>query len=675
MRLTLTHKYVGSLFGALITCCVVVLAVSIYFMKKPVEEELNLNIQKLQNVIQSANDATARRYAQSALLLSHQTDLARAIRARDHDEVMRLAAVAMKESGSDFMTVTDDKGIVVGRGHSKKWEDSVINQGTVVQALKGSPAAAIVSGTVVPFTIRASQPIMLDGKLVGTLSIGTSLVAPPYLEWLKRLSGMDVTIFKGNTRVMTTLMKDGKRAIGTQLNSPEIENAVLNEGKTWFTRNVINGIDYKSAYWPMRTADGKIAGMWFVGMPLTDLQALESGAIRNTILVAAVLLAIQLLISVVIGLKVSAPIRKITAYVLGIARGDKAARLDVHSRDDMGELADALRVMVQRQDELAAENAEKAEAARKQAEEAERLGQQARIAHQEAVEAKQKGMAAAAEQIESVVVKLDEAINSITTQVETSDNALHKAAARLSETATAMEEMNSTVLEVAKNVGLAAGISASARDKASDGAAVVTQSVAGIQEVHNQSMALKDDMARLDEHARSIDKIMGVISDIADQTNLLALNAAIEAARAGDAGRGFAVVADEVRKLAEKTMESTTEVGSAIQAIQQSAAKSTQQVERAVENIAQANDYSAKSGEALQEILQMVEQTADEVRAIATASEEQSAASEEITKSITEVNEITFSTSEAMQTAARGVESLRRRSQDLVTLIEEMKRG
>ena len=61
-------------------------------------------------------------------------------------------------------------------------------------------------------------------------------------------------------------------------------------------------------------------------------------------------------------------------------------------------------------------------------------------------------------------------------------------------------------------------------------------------------------MTQLDDHAKAINQIMGVISDIADQTNLLALNAAIEAARAGDAGRGFAVVADEVRKLAEKTM-------------------------------------------------------------------------------------------------------------------------
>lgn len=675
MSLTLTHKFVGSLFIAIIICCTVVLAVSIYFMKKPIEEELNINIQKLQHVIDSANELTSNKFAQNALLVSHQEDLARAILDRNHEQVMRLSEKAMKESGSDFMTVTDDKGIVIGRGHSKKWQDSVLNQETVVSALKGTPAAAIVSGTVVPFTIRASQPIMYDGKLAGTISIGTSLVTPPYLDWLKNLSGMDVTIFKGNTRVMTTLMKDGDRAIGTKLDSPEIEAAVLREGKTFFTQNDINGVKYKSAYWPMRTADGKIAGMWFVGMPLTDLKSLESQAIYNTIIVAVALLLVQLAISVVIGLKVSAPVRRITAYVLSVAQGKQGTKLNVNSHDDMGQLADALRAMVKKQDDLAHENADKAHAARMQAQEAASMEHKARLAEQEAIEAKKKGMANAAEQIESVVSKLDEAIATIAVQVETSDRSLHAAALRLTETATAMEEMNSTVLEVAKNVGLAASISASARDKAIVGAEVVTQSVAGIHKLHDQSLALKKDMAMLDEHARSIDKIMSVISDIADQTNLLALNAAIEAARAGDAGRGFAVVADEVRKLAEKTMESTLEVGNAIKSIQQSATKSTHQVEQAVENISLANEFAAKSGEVLKEILQMVEQTADEVRAIAATSEEQSAASEEITRSITSVNEITLSTSTAMQSASQGVDSLRRRSHELVSLIEEMKKS
>lgn len=675
MRMTLTHKYVCTLFGALITCCAVVLAVSIYFMNKPFKEEMDINIRKLQNVIQSANTRTFNHFAQSASMLSHDEQLARAITDRNHEEVMQLSKKAMRASGSDFMTVTDDKGIVVGRGHSEKWQDSVLKQETVVKALKGEPSAAIVVGTVMPFTIRASQPIMRDGKLVGTLSIGTSLVTPPYVDELKKMSGMEVTIFKGDTRIMTTLTKDGKRVTGTKLASPDIENAVLRNGQNYYTENNINGIDYKSAYWPMRTADGNISGMWFVGMPLTKLQQEQRSAITNTVLVAAGLLLLQLGMAVVIGRKVSAPMRKITSYVLNIAHGKKDARLEVHGRDDMGELADALRDMVAKQNELVNENAEKAMMARKQAEEASALERKARVAEQEAIEARQKGMTAAAEEIESVVVKLNEAINTIARQVENSDVAMNDAANRLAGTAAAMEEMNSTVLEVAKNVGTAAEISAAARNKASEGASIVTQTLAGIQEVHDQSIALKNDMSKLDEHARSIDKIMGVISDIADQTNLLALNAAIEAARAGDAGRGFAVVADEVRKLAEKTMTSTIEVGNAIQAIQQSSYLSAQQVEKAVNNIARANQFSNKSGESLNEILHMVEQTADEVHSIAAASEEQSAASEEITKSISEINEITSSTSAAMRAVAKEVESLRLGSRDLISLIEEMKKS
>lgn len=85
-------------------------------------------------------------------------------------------------------------------------------------------------------------------------------------------------------------------------------------------------------------------------------------------------------------------------------------------------------------------------------------------------------------------------------------------------------------------------------------------------------------------------------------------------ARAGDAGRGFEVVADEVRKLAEKTMASTTGVGNTVQAIQQSATQNIAQVEEAVRNIAEATDLATRSGDALQSIVTMVDNTAGQVR-------------------------------------------------------------
>ena len=204
-------------------------------------------------------------------------------------------------------------------------------------------------------------------------------------------------------------------------------------------------------------------------------------------------------------------------------------------------------------------------------------------------------------------------------------------------TATAMEEMNSTMLDVAKNADQASKASASTRTKAEAGEAIVHKAISGIELVRQQALKLKTDMSQLDKSAKAITQIMGVISDIADQTNLLALNAAIEAARAGEAGRGFAVVADEVRKLAEKTMASTAEVDKAIVDIQTSTGQSITQVDSAAKAIDDATVLINQSGEALQEIVRMADVTADQMGAIATAVDEQSSTSEEINHSVSEI--------------------------------------
>ena len=317
-----------------------------------------------------------------------------------------------------------------------------------------------------------------------------------------------------------------------------------------------------------------------------------------------------------------------------------------------------------RESERAAEESRKAQVAMKKAEAA---GAEA--------QSKAESMLIAADKLEEVAHIVSSASAELSAQIEQSERGASEQAARVTETATAMEEMNSTVIEVAKNAGAASDVSARTREKADDGAGVVEQAVERIRQVQQESLALKEDMAVLDEHAKSISQIMGVISDIADQTNLLALNAAIEAARAGEAGRGFAVVADEVRKLAEKTMASTTDVGNAINAIQQSTEKSVAQVDRAVRVIEEATDYAGKSGEALKEIVSMADSTADQVRAIATASEQQSASSEEINQSINQVNTIAGETARAMEEAAKAVSDLAGQAQVLTSLIEDMKRG
>ncbi|WP_240824254.1 methyl-accepting chemotaxis protein [Desulfovibrio sp. UIB00] len=371
------------------------------------------------------------------------------------------------------------------------------------------------------------------------------------------------------------------------------------------------------------------------------------------------------------------PLRQITGEAEKVAQGQEAAlpTLKASCPLEIRRLNSSLTMMIENlhgRIEEAADKTRQAAEALDHAKVAQAAAEEAKL---RAESARREGMLAAAHQLESIAEALSSASSDLSHQIKRSDEGAEESSKMLSGAATAMNEMNATVQDVARNAGLASGASLETRDKALSGAKIVQNAVESITEVQTHSLSLKEDMNRLNEHAQAINQIMGVISDIADQTNLLALNAAIEAARAGDAGRGFAVVADEVRKLAEKTMVSTSDVAKAIQAIQDSTAKSMQGVENAVGSIGVATNLAGQSGEALQGIVEVVTATADQVNAIAAASEEQSAASEEINRSIVEVNEVSQLTAEAMKQASTAVADLTEQAKKLAALIQEMKQG
>ena len=291
---------------------------------------------------------------------------------------------------------------------------------------------------------------------------------------------------------------------------------------------------------------------------------------------------------------------------------------------------------------------------------------------QQKIEDQNKVIAQAAVAATQIADQVASAAEELAAQIEESSRGTEIQRSRTGEAATAMEEMNASVLEVARNAGAAADLADRAKAKAQEGSGVVEEVVKTITRVNDQATALKGDMTEMGRQAEGIGAIMNVISDIADQTNLLALNAAIEAARAGDAGRGFAVVADEVRKLAEKTMSATSEVGSSVRAVQDRARKNIAATEETTKTIAASTQLASRSGTALQEIVGMVEVTADQVRSIATASEEQSAASEEINRSTEEINRIASETAEAMNQSASAVSDLSRLAQELKRIISDM---
>jgi len=281
-------------------------------------------------------------------------------------------------------------------------------------------------------------------------------------------------------------------------------------------------------------------------------------------------------------------------------------------------------------------------------------------------------IASAAEMAGKVSDRLAAAATELAAQIEESSRGTEQQKSRITETAAAVEQMNVSILEVARNSGNAATNADDTKTKAEHGAEVVSDSIHTIEAMRQRVLEMTGNLGELGKQAEGIGNVIGIISDIADQTNLLALNAAIEAARAGDAGRGFAVVADEVRKLAEKTMAATKEVDEAITAIQHGAQRSIGSVELAERDVEDSVRMAEKAGASLREIVSVAVGTSDMVRGIAAAAEEQSAASEQISRSTEEINVVAGETADAMNQSAQAVSDLSRMAEDLKRIIGDM---
>ena len=289
------------------------------------------------------------------------------------------------------------------------------------------------------------------------------------------------------------------------------------------------------------------------------------------------------------------------------------------------------------------------------------------------IEANRQNLLTVANDVTQVALKLEQASHVISGQMEDLTRGMDSAADRTTQMATAMEEMNSTVLEVARNAGETSEASGKANSVAREGGQMVQSTLAEIQHVADTAESLSQALGQLSLSAKDIGQVMSVINDIADQTNLLALNAAIEAARAGDAGRGFAVVADEVRKLAEKTMTATKEVETAIQHIQRSTADAVREMNTAKERVDKTTELAGGAGNVLKEIVEASDHIADMVRSIATAAEEQSATSEEINSNVSEINSLSGKMSEDIQGANTRIREVAEMSKDLAKLVEKFR--
>ncbi len=370
-----------------------------------------------------------------------------------------------------------------------------------------------------------------------------------------------------------------------------------------------------------------------------------------------------------------APMKQIVASLQRIKKGDYKERIRHKRSDEIGQILTALNSMSTTLEENIQEIMAKSDETARKTQEAQEATAVAKSAAQKAETAKSEGMRQAGAQLEGMVQEMEKVSIDITRQTDEIHGGVDVQKNRIQSTVTAMEDMNSTVLDVARNAGDAASNAQQAMEMANEGAKTVDMSVTAINAIQNEAASLRSNMGQLEAKALEIGNIMSVITDIADQTNLLALNAAIEAARAGEAGRGFAVVADEVRKLAEKTMSATKEVGDSINAIQTVTQQNASAMDQTVTDLEEATKLANSSGEVLQKIVQGAQISADQIRSIATAAEEQSAASEEITQALEEINHIAINNDTNVSETKERISNLNSQLDSLIELISQLKKA
>jgi len=653
---------------------VVLTGIGSWLLSSSADSAAERQLKNSQVSVQQRLESFAKVQAAIADTLEQGEVLSKAVAEKDLGAIQAFSKTAAETSLLDMVTVCDNEGIVLARGHSDSFGDKIGTDFLAVQIPKMtkkrvSGIALINAANLVYIT---GTPLFHGGNFVGIAVLATTLSSNDFVEKVKASLGVEFTIFYGDKRLSTTIIVDGKSLVDTRLSNQTIIETVLGKEEEYVDRNVIANKNFDTVYWPWRDINGKPAGMFFVGSQRDDISTMLQNSILMLSGAAVVITVIMLLIGTFVSRAIATPVKKTTEYAQAIADGDFDKTFQMTSSDEINSLAKVLSLMVYNLKAKIAESETKSE-------EAERQTQKIMEAIQKTAQAKkdaEKGQAAishAAVEVERVVHRISTAATRLRAQVESSSSSAVVQQQQVVNSTASMEEMNASVLEVAHNSSTAADGAARARDNAVRGAEVMQRSVDAIVRVQNHTDSLRVEMRQLGERAQGIGRVMGVINDVADQTNLLALNAAIEAARAGDAGRGFAVVADEVRKLAERTMEATKEVAAAIKGIQQSARENIQGVEDTSANLHEAITLISESGQVLSRIVGEAESVANQVRSIATAAEEQSATSEEVTKALDSINAVSAETASAMRESALAVGELAVQAQELQALVEKLR--
>jgi methyl-accepting chemotaxis protein len=395
--------------------------------------------------------------------------------------------------------------------------------------------------------------------------------------------------------------------------------------------------------------------MFFTGKSMENMYAAIRSVIITTTAVAAVILAIAFIIAWRTARGISKPLNRITALAergeegdLTIARDD----FEYNGGDELATLIDSLSGMISSQGAALARVVDTSDAVAEHAKKLTHLSEENNIAGSQTkslIEEVSKLCQANSEAAERGSVGVSEMAQGADSVAQMSANS----AASLAKTTEISHEAADSVANLARNISIV-------NEKTIENQTKINELSASVTEISN---------------------FMSVITSIADQTNLLALNAAIEAARAGDAGRGFAVVAEEVRKLAEESRNASKSVELLVTTLIKNAKDAISATEASVEIVKNIKSMAQLTTEELNRAIEEITNANEAIQSIAAVAQEQTATGSAIAHAIEELNRSTDTISTKMeelhklsdQTASSG-DSVSQSAEEMSQSAEEMRK-
>jgi methyl-accepting chemotaxis protein len=278
-------------------------------------------------------------------------------------------------------------------------------------------------------------------------------------------------------------------------------------------------------------------------------------------------------------------------------------------------------------------------------------------------------------QTSSAIDEVTSTMHEMSVNVQNMVKSTQTQASSVSETSASIDQMVTSIQRVADTAKVLLDISNRSREEVHSGIGTMEKVADGLNRINTTTRSSGEIIDSLGTRADDIGKIVEVIDDLAEQTNLLALNAAIEAARAGEHGLGFAVVADEVRKLAEKSAQSTKEISELIESIQKEARKAVENMEKSTTIVNEGLNLGQELNAALRKISNVVTEVYKFAQEIGAATNEQSHGSSQIARATTRLNEITHEINSAVEEQASGAQAVVQAMERMRELVQSSTSG